>query len=115
VTTRCVRELTEAGLLVRTRLGARPNRAAWFGVGWMGLHGSQADYDEVNLANYRKFVGAPVAPLAGKAGKSLIPPHGEATASIAPSHGVRTSPTSPSHGAMPPDFAPRLHRPTASI
>lgn len=35
--TRARRELEEAGLIWQTRLGMRPNRAAWFAVTWLSL------------------------------------------------------------------------------
>lgn len=38
--TRARRELEQAGLIFRTRKGARPNKAAWFAVTWTGLHWS---------------------------------------------------------------------------
>lgn len=35
--TRARRELEEAGLLFQTRIGMRPNRAAWFALTWASL------------------------------------------------------------------------------
>jgi hypothetical protein len=34
---RALKELQAAGLLVQTRLGMKPNRAAWFALGWQSL------------------------------------------------------------------------------
>jgi hypothetical protein len=35
--TRARRELEAAGFIVETRMGMRPNRAAWFALTWVGL------------------------------------------------------------------------------
>ena len=35
--TRALVELKETGLLIETRMGMRPNRAAWFALGWVSL------------------------------------------------------------------------------
>jgi hypothetical protein len=34
---RALVELKESGLLIETRMGMRPNRAAWFALGWQSL------------------------------------------------------------------------------
>jgi hypothetical protein len=34
---RALAEIKEAGLLIETRMGMRPNRAAWFALGWYAL------------------------------------------------------------------------------
>lgn len=45
------RELEAAGLLVMTRKGARPNKAAWFALTWTGLDHS-SEMDEISPAIY---------------------------------------------------------------
>lgn len=35
--TRALVELRESGLLIQTRMGMKPNRAAWFALGWLSL------------------------------------------------------------------------------
>lgn len=34
---RALKELQASGLLIQTRLGMKPNRAAWFALGWQSL------------------------------------------------------------------------------
>jgi hypothetical protein len=34
---RALKELQASGLLIQTRLGMKPNRAAWFALGWQAL------------------------------------------------------------------------------
>ncbi len=55
--TRARRELEAAGLIVETRKGMRPNRAAWFAVTWAGLDWSpEMDIAKANFERglYRK-------------------------------------------------------------
>jgi len=43
---RAVHELQACGLLIETRKGARPNKAAWFALSWLDLdHGQGLDID----------------------------------------------------------------------
>lgn len=86
--TRALVELKAAGLLIETRMGMRPNRAAWFALGWYQLDataGMDIDPRTFRTGGYKvaalvprggvgreriaahKGVGAPVATPAGGA------------------------------------------------
>lgn len=87
--TRALVELKDAGLLIETRMGMRPNRAAWFALGWYSL-------DEVS--------GMDIDPRSYRTGQyklaPLIPRGGVERGRIVPSGGVRPSSAIPSAGAM---------------
>lgn len=90
--TRGLRELIECGLLVETRKGMRPNRAAWFAFSWNRL--DVTDGLDIDPKCY------PIAPYLFHKNAALIPPHGVRNGLIAPPHGVRNAPTIPSNGAI---------------
>lgn len=85
--TRAKRELLASGLLIETRKGARPNKAAWYMLAWYeldisdGIDALPATYNRLRSA-YRKDSAKQIG------GASPIPSHGIATRSIAPSHGI---------------------------
>jgi hypothetical protein len=87
--TKALRELVAVNLLIETRKGARPNKAAWFALGWL-----QLDVAE----------GLDIDPKAYRTGRyqnaSLTPASGVARLPIAPTHGVRAAFTTPASGAM---------------
>ena len=88
--TRALVELKDAGLLIETRMGMRPNRAAWFALGWYSLDtvaGMDIDPRTYRTGQYK------LAPL--------IPRRGVERVGIAPAGGVRPSFAAPSGGAMP--------------
>lgn len=70
VVVRARRQLLDAGLLVETRKGARPNNAAWYALPWLDLDvvgGLDIDPSKYRRGNYRdspalKFV----APVGGR-------------------------------------------------
>jgi hypothetical protein len=119
---RAIRELMACGLLIETRKGTRPNKAAWFALPWLDLDQGQ-DLD-INPKLYRRGdymrpeMPAPtgdnsrtvkatearkLAALKKRAAKqnaSLTPSNGAERTSIAPSNGVRASILAPSDGAM---------------
>ena len=120
---RAVRELQACGLLIETRKGARPNKAAWFALSWLDLDQGQGLDIEAKL--YRRggyMTPETVAPIAGasartakatearklaalakraaKQNAALTPSNGAARAPIAPSHGVRASILAPLDGAV---------------
>lgn len=119
---RAVHELLACGLLMETRKGARPNKAAWFALSWLDLdQGQGLDIDpklyrrgdymrpEVvvqvssNARTAKATEARKAAALAKRTAKqnaSLTPSHGAAGAHIAPSHGVRTSILAPCDGAI---------------
>jgi hypothetical protein len=113
VTTRCIAELMASGLIVRTRLGARPNRAAWYGIAWLPLNGTQAEFDDLDLTQFRKFCGTPIAPSAGIGDKKIVVPRdGGVPTSIAPRDGGVPTSIAPRDGGVP---TKRLHRATVTI
>ena len=87
--TRALVDLKASGLLIETRMGMRPNRAAWFALGWYSL-------DEAK--------GLDIDPKTYRTGQykiaALIPSRGVGHSRIAPSHGIRCLSAIPSHGAM---------------
>jgi hypothetical protein len=86
---RALRELVAVDLLIETRKGARPNKAAWFALGWYQLDiGGGLDID---VKQYRtgRYQNAALTP----AGGVVVP-------LIAPPHGVRASFTTPAHGSI---------------
>jgi hypothetical protein len=98
-------ELLALGLLVETRRGARPNKAAWFALGWRAL--DIVDGFDINPRSY--------VPLAARKIEALCPHGGLEPTSIRPPHGQRAAPPRPPHGRMRPDLAPRLDRHTDGI
>lgn len=89
VVTRALRELKEAGLLIETRMGMRPNRAAWFALGWYALDAK--DGLDIDAATYRTGQYKIAA---------LIPRGGVGRVRIAPSGGIGASIAAPSGGTM---------------
>jgi hypothetical protein len=62
---RALAEVKDAGLLIETRMGARPNRAAWFALGWYALDVS--DGIDLDPKSYRtgQYKIAPLSPKIG--------------------------------------------------
>jgi hypothetical protein len=86
---RALRELVAVDLLIETRKGARPNKAAWFALGWYQLdigEGLDIDVKQYRTGRYQNAVLTP-------AGGVVVP-------LIAPPRGVRASFTTPAHGSM---------------
>ena len=119
---RAVRELLACGLLIETRKGARPNKAAWFALSWLDLdQGQGLDIDPKLYRRGDYMRPEPPAPVLGtartasatearkvaavrkrseKENASLTPSNGVARTSIAPSNGVRAPILAPSSGAI---------------
>lgn len=87
--TRALVELKSAGLLIETRMGMRPNRAAWFALGWYQLDAT--DGMDIDPRTFRTG-GYKVA--------ALIPRGGVGRARIGPAGGVGASAAAPAGGAM---------------
>ena len=87
--TRALVELKEARLLIETRMGMRPNRAAWFALGWYQLDAT---------------TGMDIDPRTFRTGSykiaALIPGGGVAGARTAPRGGVGASFATPAGGAI---------------
>ncbi len=92
VITRALRELIACGLLIETRKGMRPNRAAWHALAWQKLDvtiGLDIDAKAYRTGGYC---------LPQNAG--LNPSHGIEGMRIAPSRGIRAPSAIPSRGAI---------------
>lgn len=101
-TTRCLRQLSDAGLIIQTRIGTRPNRAAWYAITWQSLdHDREMD---IEARQFRRFSGTPLSPTTGIA-----------RTGIAPAMGIRTSPSIPTTGAMRADLGAALSPSRGSI
>ena len=119
---RAVRELLTCGLLIETRKGARPNKAAWFALSWLDL--DQGQWLDIDPKLYRRGdhmrPDAP-APVSGisrtakatearklaavkkrseKENASLTPSNGVGPIPIAPCNGVTASILAPFDGAI---------------
>lgn len=94
---RARRELLGCGLLVETRKGARPNKAAWYALSWLALdHVVGLD---ISPKHYRTGDYTRPEKPEGK-NTSLVPSRGAAATSIAPSGGIGRSVHVPRHGAV---------------
>ncbi|NML99647.1 hypothetical protein HHL24_17105 [Paraburkholderia sp. RP-4-7] len=88
--TKAKRELVELGLLVETRQGAKPNRAAWYALSWRQL--DVKDGLDISVRSYVTLAAQKI---------EVRPPHGGLEpASIRPSHGQRVELARPHHGPM---------------
>jgi hypothetical protein len=85
-TSRCLKQLTEAGLLVQTRMGARPNKAGWYALSWRPL--DQTDGLDFDARLWRPFVGTPLGPLIGPTMQRIGPSGGQANAPSGPTVGA---------------------------
>lgn len=90
-----LKELIESGLLIQTRLGMRPNRAAWFALAWYDLDESAGL--EVTKAQYLSLKTD--WKLRDK-NTLLIPKIRIEKGSIAPNFGNRALTVAPKIGAM---------------
>ena len=71
--TRAVRELVDAGLLIQTRMGMRPNRAAWFALGYYAL--DKVEGIDIDPKTYRtgQYKIAPLTPITGVESARIAP------------------------------------------
>jgi hypothetical protein len=86
---RALVELKEQALLIETRMGMRPNRAAWFALAWYSL--DKADGMDIDPRTYRTGQYKIAA---------LTPSGGVERVRIDPAGGVSTLPTTPPHGSI---------------
>jgi hypothetical protein len=103
-------ELLALGLLVETRKGAKPNRAAWYALSWRPLDSAEGfDLDPRAYVALATRKAANIAPQDGVAEIESRPPSGGVEASeIAPPHGVSIARATPPHGAIRGVFGPSL-------
>ena len=123
---RAVRELLACGLLIETRKGGRPNKAAWFALSWLDLDQGQGLDIDPKLYRRGDYMRPDTpAPVSGssrtakatearklaavrkrseKQNASLTPSNGAERAPTAPSNGVRASILAPSDGAIQSRF-----------
>jgi hypothetical protein len=94
---RARRELLDCGLLIETRKGARPNRAAWYALPWLDL--DQGEGLDIDPKFYRRGAYKTPEPLPPK-NASLAPRGGAVSGPIAPSGGVGASIVAPAGGAI---------------
>ncbi|WP_374677611.1 hypothetical protein [Piscinibacter sp.] len=95
---RARRELLDCGLLIETRKGARPNKAAWYALTWHDL--DQATGLDLDPKHYRR--GEYMRPETPKRDTK----RDTKNAAPAPSDGARGHAIAPSHGARPSIYAP---------
>lgn len=103
-------ELLTLGLLVETRKGAKPNRAAWYALSWRAL--DSAEGFDLNPRAYVTLAARKITDSPPQDGVTEIesrpPPHGVEALEIAPPHGVSSTQPTPRHGAIRGVFAPPL-------
>lgn len=87
--TRALAQLKESALLIETRMGMRPNRAAWFALGWYQL--DAVDGMDIDPRTYRTGAYKIAA---------LIPRGGVERVRTVPAGGVRASAVAPFAGAI---------------
>ncbi len=102
--TRALMELKDTELLIETRLGMRPNRAAWFALGWYALDpidGMDLEARHFRRGQYR--IAEPTPRAGAKRGK------------IVPSDGVEPAQATPSGGTVQQGLGKVLHRLAVTI
>ncbi len=100
---RARRDLIDCGLLIETRKGARPNKAAWFALSWLDL--DQGQGLDIDPKFYRR--GEYMTPdKAAQQNASIAPAGGAVVLPIAPARGARASTVAPSGGAVRPAMSP---------
>jgi hypothetical protein len=112
VIVRARRELIDCRLIVETRKGARPNRAAWYALAWQKLDVTVGLEIDPKLYRTGGYMHPDIEP---KAGASLGPLGGAGCGAIAPRRGPAPSPPVPSHGAIRSMNGNALHRATGCI
>lgn len=116
---RAKRELLEAGFIVETVKGHRPNKASWYAVTWRVLD-RHPDYDSGAVASFERGLYRKPQPLKNA---GLVPSPGLEGPPIAPSPGLGRGPPVPSPGAIKaisaarPVPSPGLHleKPSAAV
>lgn len=101
-------ELLALGLLIETRRGAKPSKAAWYALSWRAL-----DVVDGLDMNPRSYVTLGAQKIESR-GPDMVanttkgrPPHGGVEkAKTAPPHGVSGASSTPPHGAVEGTFGP---------
>jgi hypothetical protein len=98
VIVRARRELIDCGLILETRKGARPNRAAWYALTWVAIDA----IDGMDIDPKLHRTGGYMHPEAKVMnGTTLGPAGGVVVGRIGPGGGPGTAAAGPSGGAMP--------------
>ena len=75
--TRAKRDLLESGLLIETRKGWRPNRAAWYALAWYSLNQSEGlEIDPTKFERIRGGYRAALIPIPGVVKLKIAPKFG---------------------------------------
>ncbi|MDO9313351.1 MAG: hypothetical protein Q7T97_02250 [Burkholderiaceae bacterium] len=95
-------DLIDCGLLIETRKGARPNKAAWFALSWLDL--DQGQGLDIDPTFYRRgaymtpdkiaIQNTAPAPSGGAAATTIAPPDGARASTVAPPGGAIRHPAS---------------------
>jgi hypothetical protein len=85
---RALAELRAQALLIETRMGMRPNRAAWFALAWYSL--DKADGMDIDPRTYRtgQYKIAALTPSGGLERVHIAPAGGVSSVFVAPPHGA---------------------------
>lgn len=112
--TKATRELVEAGLLYRTVIGQRPNKAAWYAVTWRALDRhpgfDPGAAEAFERGAYRNVKNAALRPSGGTGVPAIAPPHGTESTPSVPPHGAMRAPNRAL--SVPPD-GHHLEKPSA--
>ena len=71
--TRALVYLKDSGLLIETRMGMRPNRAAWFALGWYALDDGKGMDIDPRAYRTGQYKLAPLIPTTGVGGPRIVP------------------------------------------
>lgn len=75
--TRAKRDLLNSGLLIETRKGWRPNRAAWYALAWYSLNQREGlDIDPAQFERIRAGYRAVLIPIPGAVKLAIAPKFG---------------------------------------
>jgi len=77
--TRAKKALLDSNLLIETRKGWRPSRAAWYGLAWYPLqHKEGLEIEPATFERIRRAYRTSLTPIAGVATRTIAPKNGVA-------------------------------------
>lgn len=104
---RAVRELLACGLLIETRKGARPNKAAWFALPWRDLdQGQGLDIDPKHYRRGAYMTPEKVAPMADASARTAKATEARRSAAMTKKAAKQNASLTPSNGAVRVRIAP---------